>query len=122
MRRLLAVNAAWDLVIGIALCIIPFFSASVFGFNLKPWWPAFVIAGLLSIAFSVLLLRAARGIRSREICTTAAIANGLGAGAVMLAVSLIPIRNNTTNITLLLIALICAGFAFLEWRHLNLGR
>lgn len=119
LRRLLAFDAAWDLLLGVLLCAAPWLGRLVLGMDLAAWWPAFLIVGLASIAFGLLLARAAQGVNSVEICTAAAIANGVTAGVSMLAVSLIPFGNNATAVILLLVALVCAAFGFLEWRHVR---
>ena len=78
-----------------------------------------MILGAGTAAFGIELARAARGVRSIETCTIAAIANGLSAGALIVVVGLVPALDTRTNSVLLLIALVCGGFAFLEWKQVR---
>ena len=119
LHRLLAWDAAWELLVGIACFIAPFVAKPLFGLDLVGWWPAFFLLGLGCVAFSALFARGARGIDSLRICTAGAIANALAAGSLMMVVSLVGALNNAAQITLLLLALVCAGFSFLQWRQLS---
>lgn len=119
LQRILAADAAWDLVLGIALCVAPWAGRPVLGINIISWWPAFVIVGIGSLAFAFALLRAAQGIRIVETCTAAAIANGLSGGALILIVGLLGSLHDASTMLLLFVALVCGGFALLEWRQIR---
>lgn len=119
LQRLLAWDAGWELLVAIACFIAPFVVKPLFGLDLVRWWPAFFVLGFGCVAFSVLFLRGARGIDSLRICTIGAIANALAAGSLMMVVSLVGTLTNAAQITLLVFALVCAGFSFLEWRQLS---
>ena len=119
LQRLLAWDASWELLVGVACFIAPFAVKPLFGLDLVRWWPAFFVLGFGCVAFSALFLRGARGIDILRICTIGAIANALAAGSLMMVVSLVGALTNAVQMTLLFIALVCAGFSFLEWRHLT---
>jgi len=119
MRRILLFDAAWDFLLGIAILSLPWTAEPLLGFRLGNWWPLAAISGVGCMAFAGVLVRGAGGARPKEICTIAAIANGLGAGFLMAIVALVPGLDQAANITLLVVALVCGGFAFIEWRQVR---
>lgn len=78
----LAVDAGWDLVVGLGLCLacIPATAGAVGLPTARPW-PAYVALAAACVVFSVLLVRAARCADTLPIARLAAIANAAAAVA-----------------------------------------
>lgn len=117
LKRILAFDAGWDILLGVLLIALPW--TPLVPVALHPWWPAFAVLGGGCLIFGVLLIRAAQGVNSLAICTAAAIGNAVSAGLLIVAVGLLPSLNGKEGGALLLVALVCGGFAFLEWGQIR---
>lgn len=119
MRRLLALDAARTLALGAGACLLAWHPRSITGVDPRNEWLPLLIFGLLNVGFGGLLVRAARGNDAEQLCTVAAIVNGVIAGALILVVSLLPAMSHGQGGITLLVAVMYGGFALLEWRQVS---
>jgi hypothetical protein len=114
MRRILGVDAGWDLLMGVALCLIPWLYPGFAG--AAPW---FVGLGLGCIAVAFVMVRAAQGVNTADVCRIAAVGNAIAALAVMVCVWWFSPLGVVGNVIAAIVAVVCAGFAVLEWGALK---
>lgn len=122
-RRVVALDAGWDLLLGIA-CVVAAVpgGASILGLPPTMGWPVravLVVIGIGSVGYSGLLAHSARGEETASaICPPTALANAatavvLGALVVLLAGTLTSLGTAVVTVA----GLGCAAFAGAEWGH-----
>ena len=119
MRRLLAIDAVRALVLGGGVCVLAWYPGSIHGVHPRDGWLPLIIFGLVNIVFAFLLGSAVRSNRTQQLCTAAAIINGLIAGMLILLVSLFPAMSHGLGGITLLVAVMYGAFALLEWRQVT---
>lgn len=119
-QRVIAADAVWDTLLGIALIITAFpTGASALGIPTVSTLGSVVLAvvGVGSLAYAVVLARACRHADAAEgICAPTAIANG--AGSIALVAVLIGFRaelDAVAPVVITVAAVGCAAFAGAEW-------
>ncbi|WP_027942747.1 hypothetical protein [Amycolatopsis taiwanensis] len=112
LARVLAADAVWDALGGVALVAMPFAGAGVS----VAWWPVLVPVGAACLVFAGVLAWAAGGRNMTEIGAVTAVANAVA--VVVAVVLLVAFPGLAAALQFLLVALAvgCAVFAVLEWR------
>lgn len=113
---MLALDAAWVAALGVLLCLTPWTVHSWFGLAPGELWPLFLVLGAACFGYAGLLLLGVRGRSTLAICRFGAIANAVSVPVVLLF-NLIPGLQSPARFLLAAVALLCAAFALLEWRH-----
>lgn len=116
LRTICAADAAWDGLLGAALCLSPWAGfAERIGLPPARPWPVFEALGVGTLAFSAVLARAARGVETAHTARIAAVGNTAGVAAGIAALVLLQPLPATGTLTLALATSGCATFAGLEW-------
>lgn len=110
--RVLAYDAVWDGVLGVAFCLVPWIGGVV-GISAARPWPVYVVVGVACLAFSAVLVNGARGTDAVALCRLAAIGNA--AAAVLGAVAAV-VLGGASGVALGIVAVGCAAFAIAEWQ------
>ena len=119
MRRLLAIDAVRALALGVGACVLAWYPGSIYHLHLPDGGLPLLAFGLVNLAFGVLLGSAMRGNRTQQLCTAAAIINGMIAGTLILLVSLFAAMSHGLGGITLLAAVLYGAFALLEWRQVT---
>jgi hypothetical protein len=116
LQAICAADAAWDGLLGIALCLSPWAGfAERIGLPAGRPWPVFEVLGVGTLSFAALLARAAAGRDTITTARAAALGNSAGAGTGLVALGLLQPLSATGTLTLALAATGCALFAGLEY-------
>lgn len=116
-RAVLAADAVWDVLLGIAFILVPCeMVAHRLGFTALGPWLLFAVLAVGCFGYATLLARASTGVG--EIAAFSRLTAAINAVGALIAVALVAIAEPPLALTigLLVAAFGCVVFAALEWR------
>ncbi|GHF46994.1 cell division protein FtsW (lipid II flippase) [Amycolatopsis bartoniae] len=114
LSTILRADAVWDCLLGVTLLLAAWPAVAESTAISTALWPAFVLTGLGSLVFGVVLARSANTSSAPAVARAAAIGNAAAVVAVVVLL-LLTEPETAARAVLVLAAVGCAVFAALEW-------